>query len=94
MSEAQPNFISVVPKDTSLGRRLAAFTPLDLHLLRKDFERRFKVRIVIDDPEEPTVHFGAWFDFPRYEIAFNVQWLTQIREFEQLAFDTGTPAPE
>lgn len=94
MLEATPDYRWIVPKESPLGRRLGTFTAFGLQMLRSDFERRFAVEVQIDEPDEPTVHDGVWLDFPRYEISFDVQRLTQIHAFEQLAFDTGTPAPE
>jgi hypothetical protein len=95
MSEALLQFVSVVPKDTPLGRHLAALTPSDLAMLRSDFERRFAIEIEIDDDhDEAGVHDALWLDFPRYEVTFLVLRLTLLHQFEELAFEIDTPTPE
>ena len=88
-----PDYLYIVPKDSALGQRLAALTDVGLRTLCDEFDRRFRVKVEItpvEEDDEPTVHNGAWVDFSRYEIAFFVQRLRQIREFEDLAFAIGT----
>jgi len=95
MSEALLQFVSIVPKDTPLGRRLAKFTPFGLKILCSDFEVRFSIQVEINEcDDEPSVHGARWLDFPRYEITFRVLRPDLLHEFEQLAFESGTPEPE
>lgn len=93
MSLDSPDYLFFVPKDSTLGERLATLTEAGLRALCDEFDRRFRVKVEItsaDEDDEPTVHNGAWVDFARYEIAFFVRRLRQIREFEELAFAIGT----
>lgn len=88
-------FVSIIPTDSVVGRRLAKFTPFGLQTLSADFKRRFAVEVEINTcDDDPGVHGSLWLDFPRYEVTFRVQRLAQLRAFEQLAFETGTPEPE
>jgi hypothetical protein len=95
MSEALLQFVSIVPKASPLGQRLDELTPVDLEWLRSEFERRFSIEVTIDErDDEPEVHDFLWLNFPHFEITFRVLRLDLIRQFEQFAFETGTPQPE
>lgn len=95
MSDTPLHFVSIIPTDSVVGRRLAKFTPFGLQQLCADFKRRFAVEVEINTcDDEPGVYESLWLDFPHYEVTFRVQRLALLREFEQLAFETGTPEPE
>lgn len=94
MSDITLQFLSIDPTDSVVGQRLAKFTPFGLQQLCADFKRRFAVEVEVNRCEEPGVYGSLWLDFPHYEVTFRVQRLALLREFEQLAFETGTPEPE
>jgi len=93
MSDSPLEFISVVPTDTPLGRRLASFAPFGLDQLCSDFEVRFSTKVSIKerdrqmDVDRVVLEGVSWF-----EITFTPQRHDLLHEFEQLAFETGSPA--
>jgi len=95
-TERTPDYVWIVPKESSLGRRLASFTPLGLRLLCREFENLFVLKLQVTETAEPSVRNGVFLDVPRFELAFDAHVLLveHFQAFQQVAFNFGSLAPQ
>lgn len=66
-TNASPYSLWIIPKDSELGRPLAAFTAEDWADLHALFEQRGLALVSTREPSNPTLFNDVYLDFPRYE---------------------------